>query len=122
MQYNPPVEIEFPGFCDTQEEDPVNFIERCEEYFAVRPLSESEIMAALTAVLKGTAKDWWLVERQHVRSWKRFREVFLQSFLSEDYEDVAIRRLQERKRGEGKYPRLCLPVSSAVYEMEKRDE
>ncbi|XP_051971541.1 A-kinase anchor protein 2-like [Xyrauchen texanus] len=87
LQYNLPVKLEFPSFCDTQEEDPVNFIEPCEEYFAVRPLSDAEIMAALTAVLKGTAKDWWLAERQNMRSWKQFREVFLQSFLSEDYED-----------------------------------
>ncbi len=126
LQYNPPVKIEFPGFCDTQEEDPVNFIEWCEEYFAFRPLSESEIMAALTAVLKGTAKDWWLAEHQHVRSWKRFREVFLQSFLSEDYEDVAIRRLQERKQGVKEsirdfayqYRALCMKWRS---EMSERD-
>ncbi|XP_056107831.1 uncharacterized protein LOC130085872 [Rhinichthys klamathensis goyatoka] len=99
LQYNPPVKLEFPSFCDAQEEDPVNFIEQCEEYFAVRLLSDAEIMAALTAVLKGTAKDWWLAERQNVRNWKQFREVFLQSFLSEDYEHVAMRRLQERKQG-----------------------
>ncbi len=56
MQHNPPVKLDFPSFSNGQDEDPVVFIERCEEYFAVRPLSVSEIMASLTAVLQGTAK------------------------------------------------------------------
>lgn len=99
MQYNPPVKIDFPDFSNTQNEDPVEFIERCEEYFAVRPLSDPEILAALTTVLKGTAKDWWMAERRHVRNWKQFKETFLLSFLSEDYEEVAARKLLERKQG-----------------------
>lgn len=57
--YNPPVKLDFPCFGDGQDEDPIVFIERCEEYFAVCPLSDCEIVAALTSVLKGTAKDWW---------------------------------------------------------------
>lgn len=99
VQYNPPVKIDFPNFSNDQDEDPVMFIERCEEYFAVRPLSDNEILASLTAVLKGTAKDWWLAEKGNVTSWSQFKRVFLHSFLSEDYEDVAARRLLERKQG-----------------------
>lgn len=72
MQHNPPVKLDFPSFSNSQDEDPVVFIERCEEYFAVRPLSEGEIMASLTAVLKGTAKDWWHAERRTVQNWKQF--------------------------------------------------
>lgn len=75
------------------------FIERCEEYFAVRPLSDSEILASLTAVLKGTAKDWWRAEKRNVSSWRQFKRIFLRSFLSEDYEDVVARKLLERKQG-----------------------
>lgn len=41
IQYHPPVKIDFPDFRNTQDEDPVEFIERCEEYFAVGPLSVS---------------------------------------------------------------------------------
>lgn len=41
MQYHPPVKIDFPDFSNTQDEDPVEIIERCEEYFAVGPLSVS---------------------------------------------------------------------------------
>ncbi len=74
-------------------------MERCEEYFAIRPLSDEEVIAALTAVLRGTAKDWWIAERKNVTSWKQFKKKFLLSFLSEDYQDVAARKLAERKQG-----------------------
>lgn len=97
--YNPPVKLDFPSFSSTLEDDPVLFIERCEEYFAVRPLTDEEILAALSAVLKGTAKDWWRAERRYVIDWKQFKERFLQSFLSEDYKEVVARKLQERKQG-----------------------
>lgn len=68
MQYNPPVKLDFPSFSSTQEDDPVVFIEHCEAYFAVRPLSDGEIPASLSAVLKGTAKDWWMAERRNVHN------------------------------------------------------
>ncbi|XP_058625178.1 uncharacterized protein LOC131536335 [Onychostoma macrolepis] len=99
IQYNPPVKMDFPIFTNAFEDDPVLFVERCEEYFAVRPLSDEEVIAALTAVLRGTAKDWWMAERKNVASWKQFKEKFLLSFLSEDYQDVAARKLAERKQG-----------------------
>ncbi len=99
VQYNPPVKLDFPTFSSTQEDDPVVFIEHCEEYFAVRPLSDGEILASLTAVLKGTAKDWWMAERRNVYNWRQFKESFLHSFLSEDSDDVAARKLLERKQG-----------------------
>lgn len=126
MQHNPPVKLDFPSFSNSQDEDPVVFIERCEEYFAVRPLSECEIMASLTAVLKGTAKDWWLAERRNVQNWKQFKETFLLSFLSEDYEEVAARKLLERKQGAKEsirdfafqYRALCLRWKSEMPEKE----
>ncbi|XP_067301623.1 uncharacterized protein [Pseudorasbora parva] len=126
MQHNPPVKLDFPCFSNNKDEDPVVFIERCEEYFAVRPLSECEIMASLTAVLKGTAKDWWLAERRNVQNWKQFKETFLLSFLSEDYEEVAARKLLERKQGAKEsirdfafqYRALCLRWKSEMPEKE----
>ncbi len=99
IQYNPPVKLDFPTFSNTQEDDPVVFIERCEEYFDVRPLSHGEILASLSAVLKDTAKDWWMAERRNVHNWRQFKGSFLHSFLSEDYEDVAAGKLVERKQG-----------------------
>ncbi len=40
----PPVKVEFPHFGSEAETDPVSFVERCEEYLAIRPLSDSEIL------------------------------------------------------------------------------
>lgn len=34
-----------------------------------------------------------------MHGWRQFKEIFLCSFLSEDYEDVASRKLLERKQG-----------------------
>ncbi len=99
IQYNPPVKLDFPTFSNTQEDDPVVFIERCEEYFDIRPLSDGEILASLSAVLKDTAKDWWMAERRNVHNWRQFKGSFLHSFLSEDYDDVAAGKLVERKQG-----------------------
>ncbi len=65
--------MDFPSFANAVEDDPVLFVERCEEYFAIRPLSDEEVIAALTAVLRGTAKDWWIAERKNVTSWKQFK-------------------------------------------------
>lgn len=126
MQYNPPVKLDFPSFSSTQEDDPVVFIEHCEEYFAVRPLSEGEILASLSAVLKGTPKDWWMAERRNVQNWRQFKESFLHSFLSEDYDDVAARKLLERRQGAREsirdfafhYRALCLRWRKGMSEKE----
>lgn len=97
--YLPPVKVEFPHFGSEADTDPVSFIERCEEYLAIRPLNDSEILASLTSVLKGTAKDWWLAEKRTVLTWQQFKAIFLRSFLNDDYEAEAERRLLERKQG-----------------------
>lgn len=56
--YNPPVKLEFPSFTNASLDDPVVFVERVEEYFNLRPLSDKELLASLSVALKGTAKDW----------------------------------------------------------------
>lgn len=95
----PPVKIEFPCFGDKEcEADPISYTEKCEEFLAVRPLADAEILAALNSVLKGTAKDWWKAERSKVKNWVQFKAAFLKSFLSEDYEAEAERRIRERRQ------------------------
>lgn len=61
--------------------------------FAIRPLRDSEILASLTSVLKGMAKDWWLAERRHLPTWEQFKQEFLNAFLTDDYEAEATKRL-----------------------------
>ncbi len=122
----PPVKIEFPNFNSSEDDDPVAFIERCEEYLAIRPLSDYEILASLTSVLKNTAKDWWVAEKRNVQTWEHFKKVFLRSFLNEDYEDETARRLLERKQGAQEsirdfafhYRALCLKWKKDMLEKE----
>ena len=95
----PPVKVEFPCFGDKGGDlDPISYLEKCEEFLSVRPLADPEILAVLNSVLRGTAKDWWKAERSKVQSWKQFKDVFLKSFLSEDYEAEAEMRIRERKQ------------------------
>ncbi|KAK3529718.1 hypothetical protein QTP86_000827 [Hemibagrus guttatus] len=64
VQYNPPVKLDFPSFSTTLDDDPVMFIECCEEYFAVRPLNDGEMVQAilrncnprLASLLRGSVK------------------------------------------------------------------
>jgi len=121
--YRPPVKPEFPQF---DSDDPFSFVERCEEYFAIRPLSDSEILASLTSVLKGTAKDWWLAEKRHVITWEQFKQEFLHDFLRDDYEAEATKHLLERKQGSVEsicdfsyhYQVLCLRWKKEMMERE----
>uniref|UniRef100_A0A3B1JJM2 Gypsy retrotransposon integrase-like protein 1 n=1 Tax=Astyanax mexicanus TaxID=7994 RepID=A0A3B1JJM2_ASTMX len=99
-QVKPPIKLEFPKYGGPGEEtDPITFIEKCEEFLAVRPLTNQETLAALTSVLSGTAKDWWKAERKSVKTWGAFKTIFLRSFLSEDYEAEAERCLRDRHQG-----------------------
>lgn len=122
----PPVKTEFPNFNSSEDDDPVTFTERCKEYLAIRPLSDYEILASLTLVLKDTAKDWWVAEKRNVQTWEQFKGVFLRSFLNEDYENETARRLLERKQGAQEtiqdfafhYRALCLKWKKDMSEKE----
>lgn len=125
-QYRPPVRVEFPQFGSDEENDPISFIEHCEDYLALRPLTDYEILASLTSVLKGTAKDWWLAERRFISTWNQFKQTFLQAFLNDDYETEAAKRLLERKQGPKEsirdfayhYRALCLRWKKEMTEKE----
>ncbi|KAL7840502.1 hypothetical protein AOLI_G00258250 [Acnodon oligacanthus] len=96
----PPIKLEFPRYGGYGEkQDPLVFIEKCEEFLAARPLSDLEVLAALTALLSGRAKAWWQAEKKAVRTWAQFKGIFLRSFLSEDYEAEVERRLRDRQQG-----------------------
>lgn len=56
--YRSPVRVEFSKFSSTEGEDPLAFIEQCEEYLTIHPLTNSEIIPTLSSVLENTAKDW----------------------------------------------------------------
>ena len=56
-----PFNMQFPSFGRIEDcEDPIL---KCQNYLALNPLSDEELMAVLRNVLYRTAQDWWDVAR-----------------------------------------------------------
>ncbi len=89
----PSVKMDLPTFSNLNSEDPIEFIDRFEEYIELRPLLHEELLAAVSVSLKGTAKSWWRAEKPSIRDWDSFKEKFLFSFLNEDHKEVAAQKL-----------------------------
>lgn len=82
-----------------EKEDPVDYLEKFNEYLTVWPMSDNEILASLPSVLTHTAKDWWVAVKAQVKLWNQFKTFFfLQSFLSDDHEAEAERRICKQKQ------------------------
>lgn len=92
------IKLELPTFGNADSEDPLDFIERFEEYDELRPLHHEEMLAALSVSLKGTAKSWWKAEKSSITDWLSFKEKFLFSFLNEDHKEVAAQKLADYKQ------------------------
>lgn len=126
ISHRSPVNLEFLRFGADDTDDPITYIEKCEEYLSLHHLCDTELFATLSSVLKGTAKAWWMAERRNVNSWDEFKKVFLKSFLAEDYEAEAERCLRERRQGSlenildfaYQYRALCLRYKKDVTEKE----
>ncbi len=122
----PPVKLELPAFSNLDSEDPIDFIDRVEEYNELRPLCPEELMASLSASLKGTAKSWWRAEKQNISDWSSFKEKFLFSFLNEDHKEVAAQKLANYRQGVSEnirdftfnYRALCLKNNPKMAEAE----
>ena len=59
-----PIKMHFPMFGrleDTQ--DPLLYLEKCNDFLALHPLTDAELIATLRNVLHGTARDSWDVAR-----------------------------------------------------------
>ncbi len=124
--FKTPFKLEFPRFESLEEEDPISYLEKCDEYLAVQPLSDAEILSMLPSVLTHTAKDWWIAEKKRVRTWSQFKKAFLQSFLPDDHEVEVERRIREWKQGVDEnirtfayqYRALCLRLKPSMAERE----
>ncbi|KAI3377210.1 hypothetical protein L3Q82_009122, partial [Scortum barcoo] len=97
-----PIKLQFPTFGRLEDtSDPLQYLERCEDFLAHNPLSNEELIATLRNVLHGTARDWWDVGRHKIHTWKEFHDQFRAAFLSEDYEDELAERIRNIVQGEG---------------------
>lgn len=95
------IKLTFPTFGNPADDpDPLLYLTRCQDFIAVHPLSDTDILATFRTVLSGTARDWWEVTRTTVKSWNEFQTAFLSAFLAEDYEDELAERVRKRMQGE----------------------
>ncbi|RXN23822.1 Transposon Ty3-I Gag-Pol [Labeo rohita] len=82
----PPINLEFPTFGQPRETcDVLEFIEKCENFLSLRPLTDVELLATINAVLTGAARSWWAAEKLKIHNWDEFKQSFMSAFLSTDY-------------------------------------
>ncbi len=95
------LKITFPTFGRQSDDmDPLLYLTRCQDFLALHPLTNADILATFRTVLYGTARDWWEVARSSITTWEEFEAAFLSAFLSEDYEDELAERVRTRTQGE----------------------
>ncbi|XP_077053567.1 uncharacterized protein LOC143704722 [Siphateles boraxobius] len=101
----PPIRMEFPQFGESRgSTDVTDFIEQCENFLTLRPLSDIELIGTLNAVLKGPARSWWLAARGNVANWEEFKRAFLEAFLPTDYQT----EIEDQLRSQVQSPTQCL--------------
>lgn len=76
------------------------YLARCQDFLALHPLVDADLLPTFRIVLYGTARDWWEVARSSITTWGEFESAFLSAFLSEDYEDELADRVRTRIQGE----------------------
>ncbi|RXN37684.1 Retrovirus-related Pol poly from [Labeo rohita] len=95
------LKLTFPTFGRRSDDaDPLLYLTRCQDFLALHPLTDVDILATFRSVLYGTARDWWEVARSSIKTWNEFESAFLSAFLSEDYEDELAERVRTRTQGE----------------------
>ncbi|KAI7789793.1 hypothetical protein IRJ41_013744 [Triplophysa rosa] len=65
------IKITFPTFGRASDDaDPLLYLAKCQDFLALHPLTDADILATFRTVLYGTARDWWEVSRSSISTWK----------------------------------------------------
>lgn len=95
------LKITFPTFGRQSDDmDTLLYITRCQDFLALDPLTNADILATFRTVLYGTVRDWWEVALSSITTWEEFEAAFLSAFLSEDYEYELAEMVRTRTQGE----------------------
>ncbi len=75
------IKLTFPTFGrPTDDADPLLYLNKCQDFLALHPLTDTDLLATFRTVLHGTARDWWEVSRSNITIWKEFEAAFLSAF------------------------------------------
>ncbi|RXN38374.1 GTPase IMAP family member 8-like protein [Labeo rohita] len=95
------IKLTFPTFGRPSDEaDPLLYLTKCQDFLALHPLTDADILTTFRTVLHGTARDWWEVRHSSISTWSGFEAAFLSAFLSEDYEDELAEWVRTKIQGE----------------------
>lgn len=57
------IKMTFPTYRGPNDDpDPVNYLSICQDFLALRPLSDADILATFRTLLQGTPRDWWKLQ------------------------------------------------------------
>lgn len=75
------LKLTFPTFGRSSDDsDPLLYLTRCQDFLALHPLDDIDILATFRTVLYGTSLDWWEVAQTSIISWSEFEAAFLSDF------------------------------------------
>ncbi len=95
------IKLTFPTFGRPSDDaDPLLYLTKCQDFLALHPLTDADVLATFRTVLHGTARDWWEVRCSSISTWSEFEAAFLSAFLSEDYEDELAERVRTKIQSE----------------------
>ncbi|KAJ8895920.1 hypothetical protein PR048_001261 [Dryococelus australis] len=73
---------EMPKFSGKQNENPVTYIKKMEEYAKLFALNDTDLLRCTRMSLQSTACFWWEVEKDRITNFSGFQESFLLQFWS----------------------------------------
>ncbi|KAI5724261.1 hypothetical protein M8J77_000459 [Diaphorina citri] len=75
-----PLPINIPRFYGKYEEDPNEFLEKCESNLIAAACPPEQWLYAVTPQLKDRAKDWWIAQKITCKTWEDFITRFTKYF------------------------------------------